>query len=271
MRIRWSLLALAAVAAAPTLHAQAWQYANVNGATLRFYEMGQGTPLVLLHPFGSCAAAWRPFTDSLAADHRLILVEMRGHGGSTNPSNDFTHRESARDVLALLDTLGLPRVQAIGMSSGAMTLLHLATLAPERVEAMIIVSGTPRYLPETRALLNEMTSLDVFPPEVQAEWRQCAVRGDEQVQTLVRQFRGFKDNHDDMAFDAATLGRITARTLIVQGDRDPFFPVDLSVEMYHEIPGSALWVVPEEGHIPVFGTVAPTFLARARRWLGSGS
>jgi pimeloyl-ACP methyl ester carboxylesterase len=53
-----------------------------------------------------------------------------------------------------------------------------------------------------------------------------------------------------MNFTPPYLSTITARTLIVHGDRDPFFPVSIPVEVYRAIPDSYLWVVPNGGHKP---------------------
>ena len=79
------------------------------------------------------------------------------------------------------------------------------------------------------------------------------MQGDDQIRTLFEQMRGLKDRHDDMAFTPPLLATITARALIVHGDRDPLYPVELALEMYRAIPNSALWVVPNGGHGPVFG------------------
>ena len=64
------------------------------------------------------------------------------------------------------------------------------------------------------------------------------------------QFQGFADSHDDMNLTPADLAKIKARTLIVHGDRDEFFPVEIPVEMYRAIPGSQLWIVPERRPCP---------------------
>jgi pimeloyl-ACP methyl ester carboxylesterase len=79
------------------------------------------------------------------------------------------------------------------------------------------------------------------------------VRDDAQIRALKTQFRRFKDSYDDMNFTPPLLGSIKARTLIVHGDRDDLFPINIPVEMYRAIPGAALWIVPNGGHIPVFG------------------
>jgi pimeloyl-ACP methyl ester carboxylesterase len=69
-----------------------------------------------------------------------------------------------------------------------------------------------------------------------------------------------QSSYDDMNFMPASLSRITASTLIVYGgDRDPLYPVEMGAAMYRAIPRSALWVVPNGGHGPVFGAVAAQF------------
>jgi pimeloyl-ACP methyl ester carboxylesterase len=97
----------------------------------------------------------------------------------------------------------------------------------------------------------------------------CATRGDPQIRELATQFAGFRDSYDDMNFTAPFLGTIRARTLIVHGDRDEFFPVDIPVEMYRAIPGAALWIVPRGGHVPVFGRHLREFLEVTTDFLGN--
>jgi pimeloyl-ACP methyl ester carboxylesterase len=73
-----------------------------------------------------------------------------------------------------------------------------------------------------------------------------------------------------MVFTPERLRAITARTLIVNGDRDPLYPIELSLELYRGIPNAALWVLPESGHGPVFGEWREAFAARARAFVGRG-
>ena len=96
-----------------------------------------------------------------------------------------------------------------------------------------------------------------------ASFERRHVHGDDQIRMLFEQMRGLKDTHDDMAFTPPLLGAITARTLIVHGDRDPLYPVELALEMYRAIPQSALWVVPNGGHGPIFGPLAAPFVDAA--------
>jgi pimeloyl-ACP methyl ester carboxylesterase len=89
------------------------------------------------------------------------------------------------------------------------------------------------------------------------------VHGDEQILQLYDMTRSFAASYDDMAFTPTLLGTITARTLIVHGDRDPLYPVEMAIELFRGIPQSALWIVPNGAHGPVFGSMAPTFTAAA--------
>jgi len=230
-----------------------------------YEEYGVGEPLVLLHGFGGCAQNWHPFVDELSERHRLLVVELRGHGHSTNPDNKFTHREAASDVFHLLDKLGVGRFSAMGMSSGGMTLLHMATSQPRRIDAMVLISATTHFPDQARAIMRR-ASLATMPRQVQEMYRQCAKRGDEQIRQLVAQFNAFHENYDDMDFTAENLATITARTLVVHGDRDNFFPVDIPVSIYRSIPDAALWIVPGGDHVPVFDPAVP-FTATALRFL----
>ena len=99
-----------------------------------------------------------------------------------------------------------------------------------------------------------------IPEEDLEQLAACASRGDTQLREVIGQFHGMKDSYDDMNFTAPYLGTIAARTLIVHGDRDEFFPVNIPVEIYAAIPEAYLWIVPNGEHIPVFGDRAGPFL-----------
>ena len=126
---------------------------DVNGFTMYYEARGEGAPLLLLHGGTGVGADWRHVFPADPDGYRVVVPDLRGHGRSTNPSRQFTFRQSARDVAALLDHLGLARVKAIAMSMGAKTLLHLATADRDRVEAMVLVSATPYFPPQVRAAM----------------------------------------------------------------------------------------------------------------------
>ena len=238
---------------------------EIDGIDLYYEEHGAGEPLVLLHGFGGCVQNWHPFLAGLSARHRLILVDLRGHGYSTNPGNTFTHRQAARDVSRLLEELGIGQFSAMGISTGGMTLLHMATSQPERIESMVLISATSHFPDQARAMMRR-ASFDSMPPQVQEMYRECAKRGDEQIRQLIAQFNAFQSNYDDMNFTAEVLSTITARTLVVHGDRDRFFPVEIPVGLYRAIPNAELWIIPGGDHAPIYDTPA-AFTATALRFL----
>jgi pimeloyl-ACP methyl ester carboxylesterase len=232
---------------------------SINGIQLAYEEQGSGPALLLLHGFGGCRDAWKPLLPGLAGHYRVIMPDLRGHGGSTNPSGTFTHRQAALDMFALLDQLGIREFKAMGISSGGMILLHMATQQPKRVEAMVLISATTYFPEQARAIQRHMAAPDSLSPDLLKWMRHCATRGDTQVRDLVRQLNGFKDSYDDMNFTEPFLHTITARTFIVHGDRDPLFPVAIPVQAYGAIPHSYLWIVPNGPHVPIFEPQAKQF------------
>ena len=227
--------------------------AEVNGLELYYEVHGDGAPLVMLHAFGGSGTSWSPLVPEFAKSYRVILPDLRGHGRSTNPSGLFSHKQAALDMYALLDQMGVKSFKAIGASSGAMALVHMATQQPARIEAMVLVGGTDQIGPEVRALLRDPGCEKLSPEEWKAK-REIHKHGDEQILALQRIFCAAKDRYDDMNFTPPYLSTISARTLIVHGDHDKLFPVRIPVEMFGAIPHAYLWIVPNGGHIPAFSS-----------------
>ena len=245
---------------------------DVNGFRMHYEDRGSGQPLLLLHGGLGIGDDWRHVFPSDPDGYRVIVPDLRGHGRSTNPAGTFTVRQCAQDVLALLERLGISQARAIGLSLGAKTLLHIATAQPARIEAMVLVSATP-VLFRSRCVRQPRSS-HAKPvtrcPEPNAS--RCA--HDTSTATIksvscTDMVRSFATSDDDMAFTASLLGTITARTLVVHGDRDPLYPVEMALELFRGIPASALWVVPNGGHGPIFGAMAQPFATRALAHLAS--
>ena len=91
---------------------------------------GDGEPLLWLHGAMGCGADWRYIFPSAPEGFRVIAPDQRGHGASTTADEEFTFRQSALDIIALLRHLNVTRTRAIGLSGGGITLLHMATLRP---------------------------------------------------------------------------------------------------------------------------------------------
>ncbi len=137
----------------------AGQVASINGIQMYYEIRGEGEPLVLLHGFTGAGSDWRYVfdLDDLAKTWRLIIPDMRGHGGSTNPSGEFTHRQSALDMFALLDHLKIDKFKAIGLSGGGNSFLHMAVPQPSRVDAMVVISATTHFPDQARAIMAQFS------------------------------------------------------------------------------------------------------------------
>lgn len=251
------------------------EYLKTRAIDLYYECRGEGEPLLLLHGMTGCSGDWEyAGVERFGREYRLVVPDMRGHGRSTTSAEAFSHRQCALDVLALLDHLGIERCRAIGMSMGGNVLLHVATLQPSRVEAMVLVSPTMFFPEQARAIMRQIP-VENQPAEEWRSMRERHKRGDEQIRALWEIQRALKDSYDDMSFTPPSLARIAARTLIVYGDRDPLYPVEMAVAMHRAIPKSALWVVPNAGHGPIFLEAAEGFAKTALAFLrepgGTGS
>ena len=219
---------------------------EVNGIELFYRQAGDGTPLLLLHGFFNSSEQWLPYLDDLTADFRVIVPDMRGHGRSTNPSGKFTHRQYAHDGYALLDALEITSFRAVGYASGGMTLLHLATQQPHRIEAMSLWGAAP-YLPEQCRANQRRASFEQVQHD-SPKWldgiRKQHPGGDHQIRILMQNYRTMGDTYDDMNFTPDHLSTITAPTQILHGDRDALFPIDIPITLYQAIPNASLMILP---------------------------
>jgi pimeloyl-ACP methyl ester carboxylesterase len=238
---------------------------TLNGIPVYYEVHGTGEPVLLLHGFTGSSQDWAAVVAAWSRNFRLIVPDLRGHGRSAVLDRTFRHDEAAADVLALLDRLEAGAVRAIGVSGGGNILLHLATKHPERVKAMVLVSATPYFPPQARAIMRRYP--DTLSDEQLTLLRGRHAGGEGQVQALMAAARAFADSYDDLNFTPPLLSTIQARTLIVQGDRDPLYPVELSVEMARAIPLSSLWIIPNAGHGPVIGERWAEFLKIAAAFL----
>ena len=107
------------------------------------YEQGEGPAIILLHGFPELAYSWRHQLPALAeAGYRAIAPDQRGYGNTAAPPNvsDYRVEELIGDVHGLLDGLELESAIFIGHDWGAILLWHMAILAPDRIQKLIILN-----------------------------------------------------------------------------------------------------------------------------------
>jgi pimeloyl-ACP methyl ester carboxylesterase len=115
----------------------------VAGGTLAAFELGSGTgpPVVAVHGITANSQAWRAAARALAPDAGLLAVDLRGRGKSNRLPGPYGLASHARDVLAVLDHLGLERAVLAGHSLGAYIVARVAAEHPDRVAALVLVDG----------------------------------------------------------------------------------------------------------------------------------
>lgn len=238
---------------------------TLNGQQLYFEVHGTGEPLLLLHGFSGFSQDWIPSLAQWGKRFQLILPDLRGHGRAGVLAIPFRHEDAATYMLALLDHLGIRACKGVGISAGGNVLLHMATKQPDRISAMVLVSATPYFPAQARVIMSQYA--DNLPAEQWEILRRRHPGGDAQIKAILASTKSFAASYDDLNFTPPLLSTIKARTFIIQGDRDPLYPVELSVEMFKAIPNSRLWIVPNSGHGPVIGARWPEFIQTASAFL----
>jgi pimeloyl-ACP methyl ester carboxylesterase len=110
---------------------------DAKGVTIRYVEQGTGEPVVLVHGLAASALLnWQVpgIFAALAKDHRVIALDLPGHGGSDKPEKPEAYgSQMAEDVVLLLDHLHIQKAHVVGYSLGGMITVKLLTLHPDRV------------------------------------------------------------------------------------------------------------------------------------------
>jgi pimeloyl-ACP methyl ester carboxylesterase len=147
------------------------RFVEAGGIRLHLLDLpGGDPPLVLLHglsanahEFGGIIAA------GLAPEFRVVAPDLRGRGRSERPATGYRMADHARDVLALLDALGLERVVLGGHSFGAYLTIYIAAHHPERVSKVIVIDAALRLHPEVGEMLKpSLDRLGRVAPSVDA-------------------------------------------------------------------------------------------------------
>jgi 3-oxoadipate enol-lactonase len=115
-----------------------------DGARLFAITMGSGPDVVLLHPTPVHHASWRPLATQLADRYRLTLIDLRGHGQSSDGTGTITMSRLAEDVHAVLVSSGIQRAAFVGCSIGTYTLYEYWRRFPQQMAALVCICGKPQ-------------------------------------------------------------------------------------------------------------------------------
>jgi 3-oxoadipate enol-lactonase len=218
--------------------------------------------LLLSNSLGTTLAMWDAQVPALAERYRIVRYDRRGHGQSPVPPGPYAIDDLGRDVLSLLDELGLERVSFCGISIGGAVGMWLALEAPERLDRLVLCCTRPAFLPPEqwveRAALVREGGVTVVSEAALDRWfteRFRAERPD-----VVDAFRtmlvrtpaeGYAGCCEALAtFDLRSrLAAITAPTLVVTGADDPVVPPGSGAELAAAIPGATHVVIADAAHI----------------------
>ena len=140
-------------------------YANVNGIRMYYEVHGRGTPVVLLHGGYTDSDIWQVESWLLSYHYKVIEIDSRGHGRSTDGDGPITYELMADDTLALLDQIGVHNAHFVGWSDGAVIGSMIAAFHPERVNQLVLIGDAYRndvYIPAFSLLMNNDTLFNAF-------------------------------------------------------------------------------------------------------------
>jgi 3-oxoadipate enol-lactonase len=127
---------------------------------LAYDDAGAGPCVVLIHGHPFDRSLWRPQTEALALEFRVVAPDLRGFGASPVTPHLVTLREYAEDVVELLDILGVGRAAVVGLSMGGLVAMDLVTTHPERWWALGLVATTAEPVTtQERAVRRERADL----------------------------------------------------------------------------------------------------------------
>ena len=116
-------------------------YADVNGINLYFETHGSGRPLILLHGGLGSGEMFGPTLPALAANHRVISVDLQGHGRTADIDRPLDIRLMADDIAALIYHLGLDKPDLVGYSLGGGVAFQTAVKYPEKIGKLVMASA----------------------------------------------------------------------------------------------------------------------------------
>src|SRR3954447_2259768 len=246
-----------------------------DGVALEVVEQGTGPALVLVHGFGGAKEDFSDQVDDLARDHRVVTLDLRGHGESEGPEDPsrYSLDRFAADLGNVLDALGIDSCRLLGHSMGGMIVRRFVLASPTRVDALVLMDTSPGPVPGLDAemidlgvqIANEQGMdelkrvMDAFTPlDTAAYQRTLAERpgyrefGDRKWAALSKEMwvtmsLEIRDQPDELA----DLAAVHCPTLVIVGVEDePFRRV--SEKMAATITGAELVVIPDAGHSPQF-------------------
>ena len=234
-------------------------------AEIVYRVLGEGAPVVLLHPFPVNHEFWVPVANALSTRYRLIFPDLRGHGDSDVGEGPATMDKHAADIAAVMDDAGVGRAPLVGVSIGGYVLFEFWRKYRGRVAALglcntkapadsgearagrlqaandVLERGTEPFFESMVPRLLGKTTRETRPDLVDGALRMMRKMSPEDVAQVQRGMAARPNSMD-------TLKTINVPTLLVTGDEDILTGVNEAELMRQHISGSQLCVIPKSGH-----------------------
>lgn len=245
-------------------------FASIDGARVRYVDVGQGPPVVLIHGFASSLETWDALIPELSKTHRVIAMDLKGFGWTDRPEGDYSPKAEARLVLRLLESRGIEKAAFVAHSWGSSVTLELALAAPERVsrialyDAWVYEAQLPTFFVMSRAggvgealfsmyyseRSDERMSLAFFDKSLISEPLAEAVeRSLERPGTVAAALAGVRGMHYTEI--EARYHTIDKPTLLLWGREDVVTTLPFGERLSRELPHARLVVYPRCGHFPM--------------------
>jgi 3-oxoadipate enol-lactonase len=217
--------------------------------------------LILSNSLATTHAMWEPQVTDLTKHFRLVRFDRRGHGKSSVPKGPYSMERLGRDVLALMDGLGITRANWCGLSMGGMEGMWLGANAPERFERLIL-SNTSSYFPDKTVWNDRLKfvrdkGLGALVNANMERWFTKSFR-ERSPDTIARMSEMFVatplegyiacgEAVRDMDH-RALLPKVAVPTMVIAGRHDPATTLEAGEYIRDNIPGAALTVL-DAAHI----------------------
>jgi 3-oxoadipate enol-lactonase len=243
----------------------AFQQIKSGDAEIAYRVLGDGPPVVLLHPFPANHEFWLPVAEALSTRYRVVLPDLRGHGDSGVGEGPATMEKHAADIARVMDNAEISRCPLVGVSIGGYVLFEFWRRHRGRVTALglcntkapadsaearagrlqaandVIERGTEPFFESMIPKLLGKTTREARPDLVKGALRMMRKMSPEDV-ALVQ--RGMAERPDSVD----TLKNINVPTLVVTGDEDVLTGLNEAELMRQHISGSQLRVIAKAGH-----------------------
>jgi pimeloyl-ACP methyl ester carboxylesterase len=212
------------------------------GARIWVTEGGSGVPLVLIHGgTGTAEHDWGPVLPALRNRFRVVTMDIRGHGRSTDPEIELGIDRFGLDLVHVMRAMGLPRAVLVGFSVGANTLLKLLGTRPDLALGLVTIGAS---VAGDASRVSHILA-GPWPPDLTSLHHDVG-DGPEYWRRLRHALA--HDWANNLALTDDLLRRISCPTLICHGDRDRVAMLDEAIHLHRTIAGSQLFIAPGSGH-----------------------